>query len=56
MSQEELNQKLTDINSSFINDINMKLSNLSEKFNEFLSKYDRFIQSCSSVKILTPIY
>ena len=40
MSKEELIQELTDINSSFINDINMKLSNLEEKFNDFLSKYD----------------
>ena len=39
-SKEELIQELTDINSSFVNDINMKLSNLEEKFNHFLSKYD----------------
>ena len=38
MSKEELIQELTDINSSFVNDINMKLSNLEEKFNEFVSK------------------
>ena len=41
MSKKELIQELTDINSSFINDINMKLSNLEEKFNDFLSKYDK---------------
>ena len=40
MSKEELIQELTDINSSFVNDINTKLSNLEEKFNDFLSKYD----------------
>ena len=40
MTKEELIQELTDINSSFANDINMKLSNLEEKFNDFLSKYD----------------
>ena len=40
ISKEELIQKLTDINSSFINDINTKLSNLDEMFNEFVSKYD----------------
>ena len=40
MSREELIQELTDINSSLINDINTKLSNLEEKFNDFLSKYD----------------
>ena len=39
MTKKELIQELTDINSSFVTDINMKLSNLSEKFNEFLSKY-----------------
>ena len=39
MSKEELIQELTDINSSFISDINTKLSNLEEKFNDFLSKY-----------------
>ena len=40
ISKEELIPKLTDINSSFINDINTKLSNLDEIFNEFVSKYD----------------
>ena len=40
MTKEELIQELADINSSFVNDINTKLSNLEEKFNDFLSKYD----------------
>ena len=40
MSKEELIQKLTDLNSSLINDINTKLSNLDEMLNEFVSKYD----------------
>ena len=40
MSKEELIQELTDINSSFINNINAKLTDLSEKFNEFTLKYD----------------
>ena len=40
MAKEELIQELTDINSSFLNDINTELSNLEEKFNDFLSKYD----------------
>ena len=40
ISKEKLIQGLTDINSNFVNDINTKLSNLEEKFNEFLSKYD----------------
>ena len=37
MTKEELIQELTDIISSFVN---TKLSNLEEKFNDFLSKYD----------------
>ena len=49
MSKEEFIQELTDINSSFVNDINTKLSNLEEKFNDFLSKYDNVnseLQQC----------
>ena len=49
MSKEELIQELTDINSSFVSDINTKLSNLEEKFNDFLSKYDNVnseLQQC----------
>ena len=52
MSKEELIQELTDINSSFVNDINMKLSNLEEKFNEFVSKYDKVnseLQQCKKI-------
>ena len=56
MSKEELIQELTDINSNFVNDINTKLDNLQEKFNDFLSKYEMLTQSCSSVKNLTLIY
>ena len=41
MSKEELIQELTDINSSFVNDINGKLTDLSERFNEFTSTYDK---------------
>ena len=44
MSKEELIQELTDINSSFVNDINTKLSNLEGKNNDFLSKYDNVQQ------------
>ena len=40
MSKEELIQELTDINSSFANEIITKLSSLLEKFNEFVLKYD----------------
>ena len=51
MSKEELIQELTDINSSFANDINVKLTDLSERFNEFTSKYDKVyseLQQCKS--------
>ena len=41
MSKEELIQELTDVNTRFVNDINTKLSNLEENFNDFLSKYDK---------------
>ena len=54
MSKEKFIQEFTDINSSFANDINTKLSNLEEKFNDFLSI--KLIQNCSSVKHLTQIY
>ena len=49
MSKEELIQELADINSNFVNDINTKLSNLEEKFSEFLSKYGKVnskLQQC----------
>ena len=51
MSKEELIQELTDIYSSFANDINAKLTDLSERFNEFTSKYDKVyseLQQCKS--------
>ena len=41
MSKEVLIQELTVINSSFANEINAKLTDLSERFNEFTSKYDK---------------
>ena len=49
MSKEEFIQELTDINSNFVNDINTKLSNLEEKCNDLLSKYDNVnseLQQC----------
>ena len=55
MSKEELIQELTDINSSFVNDINAKLTDLSERFNEFTSKYDKVyseLQQCKSFNSL----
>ena len=51
MSKEELIQELTDINSSFVNDVNAKLTDLSERFNEFTSKYGKVyseLQQCKS--------
>ena len=51
MSKEELIHELSDINSSFVNDINAKLTGLSEKLNEFTSKYDKVcseLQQCKS--------
>ena len=49
MSKEELIQELTDINSNLVNGINTKMSNLEERFNEFVSKYDKVnseLQQC----------
>ena len=51
ISKAELIQELTDIDSSFVNDINAKLNDLSEKFNEFTSQYDIVyseLQQCNS--------
>lgn len=51
MSKEKLIQESTDINSSFANDINTKLSNPSEKSNKFLSKYEKVhseLQQCNN--------
>ena len=36
MSKEELIQELSDISSSFVNDINAKLTDLSEKFSNMI--------------------
>ena len=41
MRKEKLTQELNDINSSFVNDVNAKLSDLCKRFNEFTSKYDK---------------
>ena len=51
ISKEELIQELTNINSSFVNDINAKLTDLSHRFSEFTSKYDKVysgLQQCKS--------
>ena len=44
MSNEELIQELTNINSSFVNNVNAKLSDFSERFNKFTSKIDAFLK------------
>ena len=41
MSKEEVILVMTDINPSLLNDINAKLADLPEDFNEFTSKYDK---------------
>ena len=41
MSKEKLIEELTNIDSSFVNDINAELSDMSDRFNEFTSKYDK---------------
>ena len=51
MSKEVLIHELTNINSSFVNAINAKLTDLSDRFNEFTSKYDKVysvLQQCKS--------
>ena len=51
MSKEELIQELTNINSSFVKDINAKLTDLSDRFNEFTLKNDKVyseLQQCKS--------
>ena len=51
MSKEELIQELTDIYSSFVNIINVKITDLSERFNKLSSKCDEVyseLQQCKS--------
>ena len=48
MGKEELVQELT-INSSFVNNINAKRSDLPDRFNKIKSKYDK-VYSKSNVK------
>ena len=51
---KELIQELTHINSSFVNDINAKLTGLSEKLNEFTSRYDKIHSDLHQCKSLNP--
>ena len=60
MSKEELIQELTS-HSSFVNNINAKLTDLSEKFHEFTPKYDKVyseLQQCKTFNfnLLTKIF
>ena len=48
MSKEDLIQELTDINSNFVDDIKAKLT---DKFNEFTSKYDKVYSELQHCKI-----
>ena len=51
MSRRAYSRELTDINSSFVNNINAKLTDLFKKFNKFTSKYDKVcfeLQQCKS--------
>ena len=52
MSKEELRN----INSSFVNDINTKMSNITENLMNSRQNMIRFIQNFSNVKSLTTIY
>ena len=56
MSKEQLIQELTNINSSFVDDINAKLIDLSDRFNEFTSNMIKSILSYNNVKATTLIY
>ena len=55
MSKEELIQELTNINSSFVNDINAKVSDLSG-LTSLRQNTIKSILSCSNVKAATLIY
>ena len=51
--KEELIQELTNIFSSFVNNIDATLTDLSDRFNDFTSKYDKVyseLQQCKSYK------
>ena len=51
MSKEELIQEFANINSSFVNNKNAKLTDLCDRFDEFTSKCDKVfpeLQQCKS--------
>ena len=55
MSEEELIQELTDINSSFVNNINVKLTCVRDLMSLHQSM-TKSVLSCSNVKASTLIY
>ena len=50
MSKEELIQELTDIYSSFVSIVNVKITDSSERFNKFTSKYDKVYSELQQYK------
>ena len=56
MSKEEIVQELANINSSFVNDINAKLTDLFDRLTSLRQNIIKSILSCSSVKATTLIY
>ena len=56
MSKEEIIQELANINSSFVNDINAKLTDLFDRLTSLRQNIIKSILSCSSVKATTLIY
>ena len=56
MSKEEIIQELANINSSFVNDINAKLTDLFDRLTSLRQNIIESILSCSSVKATTLIY
>ena len=56
MSKEELIQELTNINSSFVDDINAKLTDLSDRFNSLRQNMIKSVLSCNNVKATALIY
>ena len=56
LSKEELIQELSDINSSYANYINAKLTGLSENLMNSHPNMTRFTLNCSSVKALILIF
>ena len=52
MSKVELIQELTVINWWFVNDINARLTDLSESFNEFNLKYDKVYSELQQCKVV----